>query len=213
MSDKNLLAQAERKVFQASFEDGLIDIGIAGFTLMFAVAPLLSVPLGDFWASAVFLPFWGLLYLLLRWVRNRYVLPRIGTVTFGADRIARLKRGGVVMVVLNVIFLALGAFTFFYHEGPGWMIALRFSAIIVIFFSMAGYLYDYPLLFIYGVLCALAIPGGEWLWQQGYVSHHGYPVVWGALTAIIFLRGMVKFINLIRRGVPQFEEQANQGGV
>jgi hypothetical protein len=200
-------------VFQASFEDGLIDIGIAAFTLMFVVAPFLSVPLGDFWAAAVFIPFWGLIFLLLRWVRKRFVFPRIGIVTFGAERIARLKRGGVVMLVLNVIFLAVGAITFFYPGELGFLIALRFSAIMMIFFSMAGYFYDFPELYVYGVLCALAIPGGEWLRQQGYASHHGYPVVFGTITGIIFLRGLYKFIRLMQHDTPSFEEQPTEGGV
>ena len=94
MSKKNLIQQAEREVFRASFEDGLIDIGIAAFTLMFAVAPLLSETLGDFWSSFVFLPFYGLLYILLRWVRKQFVLPKMGSVVFGAERVAKLRRGG-----------------------------------------------------------------------------------------------------------------------
>jgi hypothetical protein len=208
MSGKNVLEQAERKVFRASFEDGLIDFGIAAFTLMFAVAPLLSETMGDFWSSFVFLPFYGVLYLFLRWVRKRYVIPRTGTVTFGAERVAKLRRGGWVMLVLNVLFLVLGAITFFYPEAPDFMIALRFSAIMLILFSMAGYFYDLTQLYIYGVLCAAAIPVGEWLWLRGIASHHGFPIVFGTITAVIFLRGLVKFVRLMQTEIPLFEEQS-----
>jgi hypothetical protein len=208
MSSKNVLEQAERKVFRASFEDGLIDMGIAAFTLMFAVAPLLSETLGDFWSSVVFLPFWLVVYLLLRWVKQRFVTPRTGTVTFGEARVAKLRRAGWVMLVLNVLFLALGAITFFFPEAPDFMIALRFSAVMLLFFSMAGYFYDLNQLYVYGVLCALAIPVGEWLWLRGMASHHGFPIVFGTITGCIFLWGLVKFIRLMQREVPTFEEQS-----
>ena len=208
MSKNNLVEHAERQVFRASFEDGLIDIGIAAFTLMFATAPLLSVNMGDFWSSFIFLPFYGLLYLLLRWVRRRFVEPRMGRVAFGPARIAKLRRGGVVMVVLNVIFLVIGAITFFYPAGSGLLISLRLSASILIFFSIAGYFYDLPQLYAYGLILALAIPGGEWLWQQGIASHHGFPIVFGTATGLIFLRGVYKYISLMRSSQPNFEDQS-----
>jgi hypothetical protein len=85
---------------------------------------------------------------------------------------------------------------------------LRFSAIMLVFFSMAGYFYDLSQLYFYGVLCALAIPVGEWLWQGGYASHHGFPIVFGTISGIIFLWGLVKFVRLMQRDVPNFEEQS-----
>lgn len=213
MSKNDVLAKAERKVFRASFEDGLIDLGIAGFTFMFSVAPLLSVRLGDFWSSFIFLPFFGALYLLLRWVRKRFVVPRIGRVEFGLERIAKLRRGGTVMLILNLIFLVIGAVTFIYPGELNWLVALRFSAVILIFFSMVGHLYDFPRLYFYGGAAALAIPAGEWLWQQKLVSHHGFPVVFGSLTVLILLIGLYKFTRVMQREVPGYEDQPNEGGV
>jgi hypothetical protein len=213
MSKNDFVAQAEKKVFRASFQDGLIDIGLSGLTLMFSVAPLLSESMGDFWSSAAFLPFWAALYLLLRWVRKRFVLPRTGTVSFGAERVSRLRRGGVVMLVLNVIILLGGLVSFFNFDGNGYRIALGFSSSVLVFFSIAGYLYDLPQLFVYGLLMALGIPVGEWLWQTGYASHHGYPVVFGTITGLIFLRGMIMFAQLMRQPVPDFGDQVNAGGV
>ena len=78
------LKAADRKVFSASFDDGLVDIFIASFSLMFAVGPLtttyLNAYLGGFWGdflgTMMFLPFFGVVYLLLRWVRKRFVAPR-----------------------------------------------------------------------------------------------------------------------------------------
>jgi hypothetical protein len=84
---------------------------------------------------------------------------------------------------------------------------------MLIFFSMAGYFYDYPFLYAYGVLTALAIPVGEWLWQQGLASHHGYPVVFGTISGIILLIGLGKLFRLLGQELPQIDEQPNEGAV
>ena len=55
MTQKFELKKAERKLFSMIFDDGLLDIMISAFLLMFAIAPLLSETMGDFWSSAVFL--------------------------------------------------------------------------------------------------------------------------------------------------------------
>ena len=60
MPEKNIsIKEADRKVFRTSFDDGIVDIFISSVVLMFALAPFLSVYLGDFWSSVIFLPFWG----------------------------------------------------------------------------------------------------------------------------------------------------------
>ncbi len=48
MSQNINLKEADRRIFTASFEDGLVDIFLSSVVLMFAVAPFLSVYLGDF---------------------------------------------------------------------------------------------------------------------------------------------------------------------
>jgi hypothetical protein len=110
------------------------------------------------------------------------------------------------MLVLNVVFLLLGILSFFFPGRSGWLIAMRFSAIMLLFASMAGYFYDLPHLYIYGLMFALAIPVGEWLWQQGYATHHGYPLVFGTITGLIFLIGVYKFVRLMRRELPGLED-------
>ena len=65
MSQKISLKAAERKAFRTTYNDGLVDIFLGCFFLMFVIAPYLSASLGDFWSSAVFLPFWALVYLAI----------------------------------------------------------------------------------------------------------------------------------------------------
>ena len=79
MSEKNIsIKEADRKVFRTSFDDGLVDIFISSWVLMFVVVLFLSVYLGDFWSSAIFLPFLGAVYLILLWIRKNVIKPRAG---------------------------------------------------------------------------------------------------------------------------------------
>ena len=57
MSRQLSLKEAERKAFRTKYDDGLWDILLGCFFSMFAIAPFLSASLGDFWSSAVFVPF------------------------------------------------------------------------------------------------------------------------------------------------------------
>lgn len=105
MSENKTLKAVDRKIFKTYFEDGLLDFFLAAFVLMFAVGPLLSGTLGDFWSSFIFLPFFGVVYLILRYIRHRVVTPRIGSVKWGAMRKKKLRTGTIIMLVINGSFL------------------------------------------------------------------------------------------------------------
>jgi len=57
MSSQISLKEAEQKVFKTAYNDGLWDIFLGCFFMIFVIAPYLSESLGDFWISVVFLPF------------------------------------------------------------------------------------------------------------------------------------------------------------
>ena len=198
MSDEINLKEADRKIFSTSFDDGLLDIFLASVVLMFALAPFLSKYLGDFWSSFIFLPFWGALYLILRWLRVHVVNPRIGTVKYGPTRKKKITVFTIVMLVLNTVFLILGMVAFAIPGDSGWRFILPFGAMVLILFSLGGYFLDLTRLYVYGLMLALAAPVGEWLYQNFGASHHGYPVTFGLSALVIFLVGLVKFITLVR---------------
>jgi MFS family permease len=207
MSTNKTLKAVDRKIFKSYFEDGLLDIFLAAWVLMFAVAPLLSGTLGDFWSSFIFFPFFGVVYLILRYLRRRFVTPRIGSVKCGTMRAKKLRTGTIFMLVINLVFLALGVLAFMMPIGSGWVMSIRFGVMMLILFSAAGYMLDFNFLYVYGVLIALAMPVGEWLYQNAGFSHHGYPVVFGCLSGIMLVRGLVTFINFLKDTPPQPEEQ------
>jgi len=198
MSENLNLKQADRKIFTTSLNDGLLDIFLASVVLMFVIAPFLSVYLGDFWSSFIFLPVWGILYLVMRWLRVHVVRPRIGTVKYGLMRKKKLTAFTILMLILNILFLLLGLVAFAMPDMPGWRFVMPFSGMLLISFSLAGYFLDLTRLYVYGLMLALAPVIGEWLWQNAGVSHHGYPVTFGLSALIIFLVGIFKFFTLLR---------------
>jgi hypothetical protein len=199
MSQKISLKEAERKAFRTIYNDGLWDVFLGCFFLMFAIAPFLSPSLGDFWSSALFLPFWGLVFLVIRLIRKYVVTPRVGVVKYGQARRNRLMKFSVVMLMVNVVALILGfvAATSF-GRVSGQMTTIIFGLIFLIGFSIAAYFLDFSRLYIYGLLVGLSPLVGEWLWSQGYATHHGFPITFGITAGIMILVGLSAFVRLLR---------------
>jgi hypothetical protein len=198
MSERISLKQAERRAFTAVFEDGLWDIFAGCVVSMFAIAPYLSTRLGDFWSSAVFLPVWAAVYLVLRAVRKHVVAPRIGRVTFGAARKAKLMRFNLVMLVINICALILGAFVAVkFRSLSGLLIGSLFALILLTGSSLAAYLLGFRRLYVYGLMLAASPLVGEWLWTNKGASHHGFPITFGISAGIMILTGLVIFMRLL----------------
>ena len=53
---------------------------------------------------------------------------------------------------------------------------------------------DFSFLYVYGILIALAMPVGEWLDQNVGFSHHGFSMVFWALSGMIFDARIVRFV-------------------
>lgn len=215
MSDEISVKDVERRVFAAAFQDGLVDIGIGGFLLAFVFAPYLSPALGDFWATlAVFMPLWVLVYPGLWLIRRVVVKPRLGTVSFGAWRITRLKRFNLLAFLLLVLSLALSVLSTVEFEAvPGWVHTARFSLIFLLLFCLAAYFLDFPRLAVYGVLTALAAIVGEVLYQYLDVPHHGFPVTFGISAGVMIVIGAVSFIRFLRQHPPpnDIDETSGRG--
>ena len=203
------LKSAERKAFRTTLADGLWDIFIACIFLQFAIAPLLSETLGDFWSSAVFLPVWGLVILAI-WLTRKYVVsPRIGQATFGVVRKKKLRMFTTIMLALNIILFVAGlvvalVVSFQDRAQLAWLISLFLGGFVLMGFSLAGYLLDTPRFYLYGLMLLIAPPVGEWLYQQHGFTHHGYPAVFGFSAGVMILTGLVLFLRLLKNN-PRIE--------
>lgn len=193
------LKAAERQAFQASFADGLWDVFIGSLTLVFALAPILSEILGDFWSSFIFLPFWGLVYLSIWLVRKHVLASRLGTVSFGKTRRAKMRKFSLVMVVINALTLLLGILVVLnFRQIPGFGLAGLFGLLLLAGLSAAAWLLEFPRLYVYGLLLFVAPLVGEWLHSYHGFTHHGYPVVFGIAAGSMILTGLVIFIRVLR---------------
>jgi hypothetical protein len=203
MSQQISLKEAERKVFRTASNDGLWDILLGCFFLMFAIAPFLSSSLGDFWSAAIFVPFWGVVYLVILLIRRYVVTPRIGLVKFGPDRRAKLMKFTVLMLIINIVAFILGlVMAINFGRVSGQMITFIFSLIFLSVFTIAAYYLDYSRLYIYGLLVGLSPLVGEWLYNHVNAAHHGLPIAFGATASIMILVGFVVFIRLLRDNPP-----------
>lgn len=198
MSKELNLKEAERKVFLASFDDGLVDLFLSSVFAMWAIAPFLSASLGDFGSTAIFVPLWAVVFLILYLVRTRIIKPRIGVVIYRVERKRKLSLFLVIMALLNVIFMILGLVAFSRPASPGWIAILPFSAMVLLSFTLAGYFLDTTRFYIYGFMLAVAPVIGNWLYQEFGVPHKGYPITFGLTAGLMFLVGMTKLIRLLR---------------
>jgi hypothetical protein len=200
MSQNISLKEAERKVFATAFQDGLWDILLGCFVLLFAVGPFLTATaLGDFWGSVIFLPFWALTCLAIWLLRRFVVTPRIGVVRYGPVRKTKLAAFTVVMLVVNVVALVLGLVAAAsFARVPGQIFSIGFGLILMIGISMAAYLLDFRRLYVYGLLIGLSPLVGEWLYLHAHAAHHGFPITFGVTAGIILLVGAIKFVLLLR---------------
>lgn len=193
------LRLAERRAFSITFEHGLWDLFVSCFVAMFALAPLLSdAGLGDFWSSAVFIPFWALAYGVLSLVRRRVVGPRLGTVQFGRARRSRLQTWLILAMLLSIVAVITGAYlTAHFDVIPVWVGSLWLGAVMLCGFSLAGYFLNLVRLCVFGALLFVAAVSGEWLYANWGVAHHGYPVTFGLAAGVIALSGVIRFVRFV----------------
>jgi len=199
MSEVISLKQAEKKAFSLATQDGLVDVFLGCIFIGWAIAPFYSAKLGDFWSSAMFLPFWGLLMLGIWLVRRYIVKPRIGVVKFGEARKTRMRWFTGVMLTLNIISMVLGLWAASSADSlSGRAVTAIFGVTCLVLFSTAGYFLDFPRLYIYGLLLCLSPFVGEWLYADYGASHHGFPITFGVTSGVMLLTGLFVFIRLLR---------------
>jgi hypothetical protein len=195
---ENELKKLERSTFLATADTGLWDIFLASLLAMFAIAPHLSVHLGDFWSAAVFLPVYALLLWGIHLVKTRVIQPRIGIVEYGRPRQKRLKSLGVIMLVVNVVALVLGLVAAYWLPmEQGAIVPLFLSMIFLLGFSTAAFYLGVPRVFFYGLMVAAAPPIGEFLFLRGYATHHGFPIAFGSCAVVILIAGIIRFVRFL----------------
>ena len=139
------------------------------------------------------------------------VTPRIGVVKFGQARKVKLMKFTTVMLVFNVVALILGfVAALSFRSVPGQMISIIFGMILLMGFSIAASFLDFNRLYIYGLLVGFSPLVGEWLWTQGYATHHGFPITFGTSAGIMILVGLAVFVRLLHDNPILIEEISSE---
>jgi len=207
MTAKTSLKDLEKSMYRVSIQDGILDIQIGLMLLMFVLPIYLSDRLGDFWSSIVFLPLWIIVIYGFRVFRKKVVQPRVGRIQYGTYRKKRLMRMNIIILVINLIALLLGVLSFMqFKEVSGWIVSARFSIIILLGFSLAGYMLDFPRLYLYSIMISAAPVVGEYLYQVHGFSHHGFPVTFGFLSAVLVITGLIILVRLLKKYPAQDKE-------
>lgn len=197
------LRDLEQKTFRTARDDGLWDVLIASVVSLFAIAPLLSDRLGDFWSSVLFLPVWLVVYLAIRLFRAHVVQSRVGIIALGEERRERMRKGSLVLLTINTVAFVFGVLASA-GIGLGWLgiedpvYPIFFSLAMLVIFSAMAYITRIWRFALYGLLLATGPALGEWMWQQGWVEHHGYPVVFGAIALIMVVVGLIRLGTVLR---------------
>lgn len=207
MTEKLSLKDLERGLFRNSIQDGILDIQIGCMLLMFVLPIYLSPKLGDFWSSVVFLPLWFLVIFGLRAYRNKVIQPRVGIIKYGTFRKKKLTRLNIIILFVNLLALILGLYSFINFSAlASWVPPTAFSMILLIGFSLGGYMLEMPRLYLYGILISAAPLTGEYLYQNFGASHHGFPITFGFLSATLVITGLIILIRLLQKYPPQEKE-------
>ncbi|HET7012232.1 MAG TPA: hypothetical protein VFI11_15770 [Anaerolineales bacterium] len=159
--------RARRRMIQlVNYEDGLWDILLGLIFLALSVFPVTRRLLGPFWNMVLFLLVLAILVIGLTVVRRVVSMPRLGRA-----RMRRTPQKAVLTVLLAVTVIAtmgLVVLTLLYPQGTSGLISASLpvwagdlfvdvvvAVVIVAVFSLMGYLFGVPRLFLYGWLIGL----------------------------------------------------------
>ena len=206
MAEEAYLKDLERKAWTSYFQDGLWEI-IIGTILMVSVlsSTLDAAGVSDGLRIAIYVPLMMALPALILVLGKRYItLPRLGTVRFAPERLARRAR--VFLGILAVMLLNLAAWgANVLYPGAG---APNFSVIVpldvfLVFCIMAHY-FDHALFYLVGALLALAEVAVQLLKSHTDITYYGL-IAYGIPAAILLAVGGAMLARFMRAYRPDGE--------
>ncbi|MGD9130424.1 MAG: hypothetical protein PVH73_02485 [Candidatus Bathyarchaeota archaeon] len=211
MTEKDSLREIEKKTYMSYHQDGLIDIFVGVYVLLFGLGILLGT-VTDFstWFvipaifPAIMVPIWIS-------VKKRITMPRIGYVNFGVRGANKL-----MAIFLGLMVAGLGVFMVFTFASTQWSWAsmlrdLIFSNGMIIIgiaaasiSSLFAYTMGLKRLYAYGLLTLV-------LFFAGYFIAFPFEYILLAIGLVIIISGFVLLIGFIRKyPLPQGDKDIAQ---
>jgi hypothetical protein len=199
MTAKINLDKIESIAFTSSYQDGLMDIFLGAVFLQFAIAPLLTdIGFSDLMASAIFVPFYILIFFAFFLLKKYIIKPRMGTFKPSPQRKSKLIKLNLVLFIILLIGLLLGFYASTSATTINIVYPFTFSGMVLIISFLAGFYLNLNRLFYYGIFISCAQIIGELLWSKGLVSHHGFPITFGISSVVLITIGLIMFIRFFR---------------
>ena len=201
------LRQIEKKAFRTTFEDGLLDINIAGIVASMALLDRMPEEDASRWLRYGLFLFGMIASALIYQLGKKFITqPRIGQVVFGAMRKRRTATlAGILGAIIAIqVLIVLGSILLLNNPGLAGQLGLNItqldaerllvSAIGALFVgpSMAimAYFSDFSRGYYIAVLLSLAV--FLMIWFRS-------PVTMFCAAALIFIPGVVLFIRFLRK--------------
>lgn len=194
------LKKLERKAYRSTFQDGLWDIMLGLIILALGVIPLLTeLKLGDFWSSMLLIPFYLFGYFIFTQGKRRFTIPRMGMIKFGPMR--KKKRRKIILFLMAALLIGLLAGVIFLKIilMADWLPVAFLMVLIFVSFNLGAHYLDFSRLTVYGAILTLFVPLGEILFRKGFLSHHGFPMIFGTSGILMIVTGIVLFIRFLRK--------------
>ena len=102
MSQELDLKEIERRVQHTAYQDGLLELFLGGFLVVFALLFLRTPRMAGFSVLVVFV-----IWPLFERMKQRYIYPRIGYVKFGKEKEGDPK--GIIVAAVVFVIVLLGA--------------------------------------------------------------------------------------------------------
>lgn len=207
MSGQNPFKEVEQRTIRLiNFEDGLWDLMLGVIFMALAVYPLTRQWLGPEWNLLLFVVLLGLIVFVQQMLRRRVSSPRIGHVV--PRRTPKLRLVLVVIVLLVAATLVLVLVTLLQPVQPGSTAGslnggvrsygMEFVVLLalVALFSLMGYLFNVPRLYLYGWLLGLGNLGSVILEHQaGWTFNLPLAIAAGIIMSI----GVMLLTDFLKR--------------
>jgi len=164
------LKEIERRAYLTYHKDGILDIYL-GMGIM-AVATVFFYEVFMYITGTI-----ALLPILYAGSKKQYTIPRLGYVKFSQSTQGRARNSVTLALLLGTMSAVAGFFAFYsvISSGYSWIEPLianwkiTIASILLIAFSMFGYVSDLRRMYYYGLLSSIVFVSGILLPVPGYI--------------------------------------------
>lgn len=182
------------RLYQAYWQDGLLDLSIGLTVLTIGIAWLLDLITLSVVVPAISVPLWHA-------TRVKLIQPRLGYVKFDKPRRQKLMRAQLLLIALGVLALTVGILTVFSSDATfadpqtdrlqKWIVGLP-AVLVAIAGLLSGILFGLTRLITYGGLAAMFALLAVYL-----QTHPGWPILFAGLVP--FVTGIFLLANFLRQ--------------